>query len=69
MPSEVSMSGAEHDREPTFEELKQELAEARDQQTATSEILRVISIAPSNAQPVFAEIAKSSARLCDAYDP
>jgi GAF domain-containing protein len=62
MPSEVEA------REPTVEELKQDLAEARDQQTATSEILRVISISPSNAQPVFAEIAKSSARLCDAYD-
>jgi GAF domain-containing protein len=62
MPSEVEA------REPTVEELKQDLAEARDQQTATSEILRVISISPSNAQPVFAEIAESSARLCDAYD-
>ena len=43
-----------------------QLSEALDQQTATSEILRVISASPTDAQPVFVEIARNAARLCDA---
>src|SRR6202043_2312407 len=42
------------------------LTEAREQQTATSEILRVISQSPTDAQPVFDIIAHRSVRLCDA---
>jgi two-component system, NtrC family, sensor kinase len=45
-----------------------ETKEALEQQTATSEILRVISSSPTNVQPVFEAITKSAARLCDAVD-
>jgi two-component system NtrC family sensor kinase len=43
-----------------------QLTESLTQQTATSEILRVISSSPTDVHPVFATIARSAARLCDA---
>jgi len=42
-----------------------ETKEALEQQTASSEILRVISSSPTDVQPVFEAIARSGARLCD----
>jgi two-component system, NtrC family, sensor kinase len=52
-----------------FEEVQarnRALTELLEQQTATSEILRVISISPTNVQPVFQSIAANAARLCGA---
>src|SRR5262249_33038480 len=43
-----------------------ELTESLEQQTATSEILRVISSSPTDTQPMFEAIVRSAARLCDA---
>jgi GAF domain-containing protein len=68
MPSEASLGSADHDRELTVEELKRVLAEEREEKAASAEILRVISRSPMDLQRVFAEIAATAARLCDAYD-
>src|SRR5262245_6463225 len=64
MPSEVSTVTGDH----SVEALLRELGETREQQAATSGILRVISSSPTDLQGVFAEITSSAARLCDADD-
>ena len=64
MHSPVSTASADQ----LIEEMKRELQEAHRRETATAEILRIISSSPTNMRAVLDMVAASAARLCDAYD-
>ena len=64
MPSDISTVRGNQ----SVEELRRELAEAREQQAATAAVLKVISGSALNLQRVFDALVESSARLCNAYD-
>ena len=51
-----------------LEARNRDLTEALEEQTATSEVLRVISSSPTDVQPVFETILADAVRLCESHN-
>src|ERR1700758_1949859 len=64
----MALEEREAERTQELAEAHAGLAEARAQQAATSDILRLIASSPTDVQPIFDAIAVSAVTLCEAQN-
>ena len=66
VPTKLKRAPAEGDLKKEIATLRLELTEALERQTATSEVLQVISSTPGELEPVFQKMLENATRVCGA---